>query len=96
MSRKSTPVLDKLALEVGVLRARDARRTREIKALRGDLDEIERRLTDDREQLLRALAHNPLPAANSTPLSSHSWRSRAGAALSRARTFLAHLIQWQR
>lgn len=89
---KSTPALDKLALELSVLKARDAKRTREIRALRGDLDAIERTLTDERQALLRALADNPLPAANSTPPSSHSWRARAGAALSRARFFLSRWL----
>mgnify|MGYP000970493377 CR=1 FL=1 len=93
---KGARTLAELDRAVSILRTRDSARARELKALRGDLDAIERALTDEREALLRALADQPLPAANSTPPSSHSWRSRAGAALSRARTFLAHLIQWQR
>lgn len=93
---KSTPALDKLALELSVLKARDAKRTREIRALRGDLDAIEAILTDQRETLLRALADTPLPAPNSDAASSRSWRDRVGAALSRARTFLANLNQWRR
>ena len=81
-----------LELAVDVLKARYARRARELKALRGDLDAIERTLTDERQALLRTLADNPLPTANSTPPSSHSWRSRAGAALSRARFFLSRWL----
>lgn len=90
---KSTPALDKLALELSVLKARDAKRTREIRALRGDLDAIERTLTDERQALLRALADNPLPTANSTPVfPSHSRRSRVGAALASARHFFSRLL----
>ncbi len=78
---------------VSILKTRDSARARELKALRGDLDAIERILTDERETLLRAIADHPLPAANSTPLSSsHSWRARAGAALSRARFFLSRWL----
>lgn len=94
---KGARTVAELDRAVSILRTRDSARARELKALRGDIDAIERALTDERQVLLRALADNPLPAANSTPLSSsHSWRASAGAALSRARTFLAHLIQWQR
>ena len=89
---KRARTVQELALDLDVLKARDARRARELKAPRGDLDAIERILTDDREALLRALADQPLPAANSTPPSSHSWRSRAGAALSQARYFFLRLI----
>lgn len=90
---KGARTIQDLALAVDVLKARDARRTRELKALRGDLDAIEKMLTAERRSLLRALADNPLPAANSTPLSSsHSWRARAGAALARARSFFHRII----
>ena len=90
---KSTPALDKLALELSVLKARDAKRTREIRALRGDLDAIERTLTDERQSLLRALADNPLPVDSAPVSSSHSWRSRATAACNRLRYFMRRLLR---
>lgn len=89
---KSTPALDKLALELSVLKARDAKRTREIRALRGDLDAIERTLTDERQSLLRALADNPLPVDSAPVSSSHSWRSWAAAACNRLRFFFRRLF----
>lgn len=87
---KSTPALDKLALELSVLKARDAKRTREIRALRGDLDAIEAMLAREREQLAAACAtvDTVSPAANSTGLPSGP---RAGTALNRARLFLRRL-----
>lgn len=85
---KGARTVAELDRAVSILKTRDSSRARELKALRGDLDVIEKILTAERESMLRALADNPLPAANSTPLStSHSWRARAGAALSRARFF---------
>lgn len=90
---KGARTVAELDRAVSILRTRDSARARELKALRGDLDAIERQLTAEREAMLRALADNPLPAANSTPpSSSHSWRSRAGAALSRARFFLSRWL----
>lgn len=92
MSRGARTVAE-LDRAVAILRTRDSARARELKTVRADIDAIERALTAEREQMLRALADNPLLAANSTPLSSsHSWRSRAGAALSRARSFLSRWL----
>lgn len=92
MSKGARTVAD-LDRAVSILKTRDSARARELKAIRGDLDAIERILTDERETLLRVLADHPLPAANSTQLStSHSWRARAGAALQRARSFFLRTI----
>lgn len=80
-----------LALAVDVLKARDARRARELKALRGDLDAIEAMLAREREQLAAACAtvDTVSPAANSTGIPSGPC---AGTALDRARSFLRRLF----
>lgn len=89
---KGARTLAELDRAVSILRTRDCARARELKALRADLAAIEQMLADDRATLLRMLSDSPLPAANSTPTSSHSWRARAGAALSRARFFLSRWL----
>lgn len=89
---KGARTVAELDRAVSILKTRDSARARELKLLRGDLEAVERMLADERETLLRLICDSPLPATNSTPLSSHSWRSRAGAALSRARTFCLRLI----
>ena len=90
---KGARTVAELDRAVSILRTRDCARARELKALRADLAAIEQMLADDRATLLRMLSDSPLPAANSTPpSSSHSWRSRAGAALSRARVFLSRWL----
>ena len=80
-----------LELAVDVLKARDARRAREIKALRGDIDAIEKLLAADRACRDAALATLDIfsPAANSTGLPSGH---RAGTALDRARRFLLRIF----
>jgi hypothetical protein len=80
-----------LELAVDVLKARDARRAREIKALRGDIDEIEKMLAADRahQVVVCATVDTISSAANSTGLPSGH---RAGTALDRARLFLQRLF----
>lgn len=86
---KGARTLAELDRAVSILRTRDSARARELKALRGDLDAIEKMLTDERLTLLRLVADTPLPATNSDAASSRSWRDRAGSALARARAFFS-------
>lgn len=90
---KGLRTIEDVEKAVALLRTRDSARARELRAVRAELAAIENMLEQEREGLLRSLADHPLPAANSTPLSSsHSWRARAGAALSRARFFLSRWL----
>lgn len=68
--------MQELALAVDVLKARDARRTREIKSLRGDLDAIE-----------RMIAKQDLPPTGATESSSHSMGARGATVAERLRLF---------
>ena len=89
---KGARTLAELDRAVSILRTRDSARARELKALRGDLDAIERILTDEREALLRALADRPLPADSAPVFPSHSWRNAGAAACNRLRFFFRRLF----
>lgn len=76
---------------VSILRTRDSARARELKALRADLDALEAALADERAALLRLISESNLPAAHSTSVPI-AGRTRAGAALGRARLFLRRIF----
>lgn len=87
MSKGARTVVE-LEREVALLKTRDARRSREMRALRGDLDAIERMLARDHDELGAAINRNPpLPATNSTPLTPIRGAT-AGTALRKVRLFL--------